>query len=73
MRLEQEIKHIVEHKITTLISFASVSLYANIFCLFKMLDTDSEDRFYFFLINILPFETFIFIEGNVFLAKYIHK
>ena len=73
MRLSDELKIVVEHQISTLISFASISLYGNVFLILKMAEEDPNDRLLFTLINILPFEIFIFIEGNMFLSKYIQS
>ncbi|CAI2370565.1 unnamed protein product [Moneuplotes crassus] len=73
MKLKDEIRVVVEHRITSLCAFASVSLYANILCIVKLMEDSPEDKLLFILINIIPFEIFIFIEGNIFFSKLIHE
>lgn len=71
VKITKELKMIIEHRITTLLAFASISLYANIFIFIRMAKDNPSNKMTFFLINIAPFELFIFIEGNLFLAKYV--
>jgi hypothetical protein len=62
-----ELKIVVEHKISTLAAFASISFYANMFIVITMIQDNPEHKFTFLLVNLVPFETLIFMEGNLFL------
>ena len=67
----RELQMVVEHRITTLIAFASISLFGNLFILLRMYYDSPESKVVFFIVNVVPFELFIFIEGNLFLSKYV--
>lgn len=71
--LKEELKVIIEHRMTTLAAFASISLYANIFIIISMISDNPENKWVYMLVNIVPLEFFIFIEGNLFLTKYIQN